>query len=129
MAYILLFIFLSLHFTSAQLTSDPGLAFEVIGAEAQDDKVNVTEYNDQKATANDQPNVAHQHDHHGGDEAIKEHGKSEPKLLRVRATVEDEQTRQNETETAENHPKEVKAQKDEKPEITTATETVTTKLP
>ncbi|KAK6102697.1 hypothetical protein QQG55_9510 [Brugia pahangi] len=40
MAYVLLLIFLSLHFISAQLTSDPGLAFEVIGAEAQDDKMN-----------------------------------------------------------------------------------------
>ncbi|EFO17714.1 hypothetical protein LOAG_10784 [Loa loa] len=128
----------------SHLTTDPGLAFEVIAAEAQDEKVNVTEHDDHqvtndqasthdKETTSEQASTTHQHDHAEADEAVKEHGKSEPKLLKVRATVEDEQGRQNGTTAKDeaedhHHPKELKLHKEEKPETssTTAAETNTT---
>ncbi|KAL4003460.1 hypothetical protein ACH3XW_7695 [Acanthocheilonema viteae] len=126
MAKILLLIFLSLYFTSAQLASDSGLAFEVVAAEAQDAKANVTE-NDQEAVN------ATTHSHHTHDEAVKEHGRNEPKLLKVRATVEEqEQKHQNETakdDATERHPKELKLQKDTKQETTTTAEPETTRAP
>lgn len=112
------------------MTSDPGLAFDVVTAEAQDDKVNVTETSDQEPIS-DHANVTHQHDE--TDETVKEHEKSEPKLLKVRATVEEEQKQQNETvakdEVTDRHPKELKSHKEDKPEISATAGTDQAKTP
>lgn len=129
-----------------QLSTDSGLASEVVAAEAQDASTNVTEKDQEAVNATTTTAAATTaaattaaattagttQSLHEKDETTKEEGKSEPKLLKVRATVEEEEKKsQNETvkdDAADRHPKELKPQKDSKPETTTA-EPETTKAP
>uniref|UniRef100_A0A915Q6F1 Uncharacterized protein n=1 Tax=Setaria digitata TaxID=48799 RepID=A0A915Q6F1_9BILA len=105
--------FITLHITSAQLASDPGLAFEIIAAEVQDSKANVTELDDHQVASEASPTsggvpaadsnlpVIIQNEAEVNEAAVKENAaKTESKVAKFRAETENVTIAQDETAVA-----------------------------